>query len=131
MAENLSYEELLSTLNGLKVRRVVQTEEGWVVEAEGSPSAICPDCGVMSHFRHSRCRELPLLSTSCLVVGVAAGASACARSLPTASRASCYRIHSTLSVAFVEKPTLVTNCCPSALSSDQDTERDRARQSWR
>jgi hypothetical protein len=31
MAEKLSYEELLSTLNGLKVRSVLQTELGWVV----------------------------------------------------------------------------------------------------
>ena|SRR5258708_759114 len=107
MAERLSYEELFSTLNGLKVRGVVQTEVGWVVEAEGSPSAICPECGVTripaivvigASFEIFRCREHPLISRSCLEVGDAAGASACARSLPSASQASCYRIHSTLSV---------------------------------
>ena len=54
MAEKLSYEAFLSTLNGLKVRSVVQTAVGWAVEAEGSPSAICPDCGATSHSRHSR-----------------------------------------------------------------------------
>jgi transposase len=68
MAEKLSYEELLSTLSGLKVRSVVQTEVGWAVEAEGSPSATCPDCGVMSHSRHSRywrkLRDLPLQGAS-------------------------------------------------------------------
>jgi transposase len=68
MAKKLSYEALLSTLNGLKVRSVVQTEVGWVVEAEGSRSAICPDCGVTSHSRHSRywrkLRDLPLQGAS-------------------------------------------------------------------
>jgi len=68
MAEKLSDEELLSTLNGLRVRSVVQTEVGWVVEADGSPSAICPDCGVMSHSRHSlywrKLRDLPLQGAS-------------------------------------------------------------------
>ena len=71
MAEKLSYKELLSTLRGLKVRSVVQTERGWVVEAEGSASAICPGCGVASHSRHSRywrkLRDLPLQGTSVTV----------------------------------------------------------------
>jgi hypothetical protein len=30
----------------LKVRNVVPAELGWVVEAEGSSRALCPDCGV-------------------------------------------------------------------------------------
>ncbi|MGA3093209.1 MAG: ISL3 family transposase [Terriglobales bacterium] len=38
-------------------------ELGWVLEAEGSGSALCPDCGVTSHSRHSRywrkLRDLP------------------------------------------------------------------------
>jgi transposase len=71
MAEKLSYKELLSNLKGLKVRSVMQTELGWVVEAEGSLSDICPDCGVTSHSRHSRywrkLRDLPLQGTSVTV----------------------------------------------------------------
>ena len=71
MAEKLSSKELLSTLSGLNVQNVVQTERGWVVEAEGSASAICPDCGVTSHSRHSRywrkLRDLPLQGTSVTV----------------------------------------------------------------
>jgi transposase len=68
MAKNLSYKELLSNLNGLTVRNVVVAETGWVVEAEGSGSALCPDCGVTSHSRHSRywrkLRDLPLQGAS-------------------------------------------------------------------
>src|ERR1700679_1974009 len=68
MAKNLSYKELLSNLNGLTVRNVVVAETGWVVEAQGSGSALCPDCGVTSHSRHSRywrkLRDLPLQGAS-------------------------------------------------------------------
>ena len=68
MAKKLSYKELLSNLNGLTVRNVVPAELGWVVEAEGSSRALCPDCGVTSHFRHSRywrkLRDLPLQGAS-------------------------------------------------------------------
>jgi len=68
MAKKLSYKELLSNLNGLRVRSVVPAELGWVVEAEGSGSALCPDCGVTSHSRHSRywrkLRDLPLQGAS-------------------------------------------------------------------
>ena len=71
MAEKLSYKELLSNLNGLTVRSVMQTEQGWVVEAEGSGGSICPDCGVTSHSRHSRywrkLRDLPLQGVSVTV----------------------------------------------------------------
>src|ERR1022692_876206 len=68
MAKKLSYLELLSNLNGLTVRDVVPAELGWVVEAEGSDSALCPGCGVTSHSRHSRywrkLRDLPLQGAS-------------------------------------------------------------------
>jgi len=64
MAKELSYEALLPALNGLKVRCMTQTELGWIVEAEGPPRAICPDCGATSRSRHSRywrkLRDLPL-----------------------------------------------------------------------
>jgi len=68
MAKKLSYKELLSNLKGLTVRNVVPAELGWVVEAEGSSSALCPDCGVTSHSRHSRywrkLRDLPMQGAS-------------------------------------------------------------------
>jgi transposase len=68
MAKKLSYKELLSNLKGLTVRNVVPAELGWVVEAEGSSSALCPDGGVTSHSRHSRywrkLRDLPMQGAS-------------------------------------------------------------------
>ena len=68
MAKKLSYKELFSNLKGLTVRSVVPAELGWAVEAEGSSSALCPDCGVTSHSRHSRywrkLRDLPLQRAS-------------------------------------------------------------------
>jgi transposase len=68
MAKKLSYKELLSNLKGLTVRNVVPAELGWVVEAEGSSRALCPDCGVTSHSRHSRywrkLRDLPMQGAS-------------------------------------------------------------------
>jgi len=71
MAKTLSSEALLPALNGLKVRGVVRTELGWVVEAEGPPHAICPDCGATSRSRHSRywrkLRDLPMQGTSVTV----------------------------------------------------------------
>jgi transposase len=55
---------------------VVQTELGWVVEAEGLSSAVCPDCGVTSNSRHSRywrtLRDLPLQGR-CVVVKIQFG----------------------------------------------------------
>ena len=54
MAKELSYKELFPDLKDLALRNVMQTERGWVVEAEGVSSAACPDCGMASHSRHSR-----------------------------------------------------------------------------
>src|ERR1035438_4036680 len=68
MGKKLSYKELLSNLNGLTVRKLVPAGPGGVVEAEGSSHALCPDCGVTSHSRHSRywrkLRDLPLQGAS-------------------------------------------------------------------
>ena len=68
MAKKLLYKELLSHLKGLTVRKVVPADLGWVVEAEGSSNALCPDCGVTSHSRHSRywrkLRDLPMQGAS-------------------------------------------------------------------
>jgi transposase len=71
MVEKLSYKEVLSSLKELNLRRVAQTEVGWIVEAEGSQHAVCPDCGGTSHSRHSRywrkLRDLPLQGTSVIL----------------------------------------------------------------
>ena len=68
MAKKLSYKELFSNLDGLTLRSMMQTDEGWVVQADGSSSAVCPSCGVASHSRHSRYRrqlkDLPLQATA-------------------------------------------------------------------
>jgi transposase len=71
MVEKLSYKEVLSSLKELNLRSLVQTEVGWIVEAEGSKHAVCPDCGGISHSRHSRywrkLRDLPLQGTSVIL----------------------------------------------------------------
>lgn len=68
MAKELSYKELFPNLNGLTLRSVMQSEAGWVVQADGSSSAVCPTCGTASHSRHSRywrqLKDLPLQATS-------------------------------------------------------------------
>ena len=68
--------DLLSILKGLKIRSVMQTEPGWIVEAEGASNAVCPVCGVTSDSRHSRCwrtlHDLPLQGT-CVVVKLQVG----------------------------------------------------------
>jgi zinc-finger of transposase IS204/IS1001/IS1096/IS1165 len=68
MGKKLSYKESLSNLNGSRVRKLVPAGPGWVVEAEGSSHALCPDCGVTSHSRHGRywrkLRDLPLQGAS-------------------------------------------------------------------
>lgn len=68
MRKELSYKELFPNLKDLTLRNVVQTESGWVVEAEGASSAFCPSCGMASHSRHSRywrrLRDLPVQGIS-------------------------------------------------------------------
>src|ERR1035441_2152089 len=67
-ARELSYKELLPNLQDLKLRSVMQTKEGWRVEAGGSSRAVCPRCGVASRSRHSRywrrLKDLPLHGAS-------------------------------------------------------------------
>lgn len=68
MAKEWLYKELFPDLNDLTLRSVMPTERGWVVEAEGASSALCPSCGIASHSRHSRywrqIRDLPMQGTS-------------------------------------------------------------------
>jgi transposase len=71
MVEKLSYREVLLGPKELGSRSVVRTETGWIVEAEGSNHAACPDCDGISHSRHSRywrtLRDLPLQGTSVIL----------------------------------------------------------------
>jgi transposase len=68
MANDLSYQELLRGLEGLRVRSVLSSANGWLVEADGPKSAICPHCARPSRSRHSsyrrRLRDLPLRGVS-------------------------------------------------------------------
>ena len=56
--------ELLRSLGPLKLLNLTKTDKGWVVEAEGHNSAVCPACQTRSRSRHSRygrsLRDLPL-----------------------------------------------------------------------
>ena len=71
MAEKLSHAKVLLGLKELGSRSVVQTKTGWIVEAEGSNHAACPNCEKVSHSRHSHCwrtlRDLPLQGTSVIL----------------------------------------------------------------
>lgn len=51
MGKEWSYKELLPNLRDLKLLSVLQTKEGWLVEAGGSTRAVCPRCGVASRYR--------------------------------------------------------------------------------
>src|SRR5450631_478666 len=68
MANDLSYHELLRSLEGLTVRRVLSSANGWLVDVDGPRSATCPHCAMPSRSRHSsyRCRlqDLPLQGVS-------------------------------------------------------------------
>jgi hypothetical protein len=97
MPKELSYKELFPNLNDLTLRNVVQTETGWVVEAEGASSACCPSCGVASHsvlvgtgvgYETCRCKEYLSPSIYNWAAGVAAAATLCVISLSSAWRAS-------------------------------------------
>jgi transposase len=63
-AKQFSQNELLPDSGTLTLRSAVRTETGWEVEAVGSDRAACPDCGEVSHSRHSRywrrLRDLPV-----------------------------------------------------------------------
>jgi len=56
--------ELLRSLGPLKLLNLTKTGGGWIVEAEGHNSAVCPSCQTQSRSRHSRygrsLRDLPL-----------------------------------------------------------------------
>ena len=63
-AKQFIYHELLPNSETLTLRSAVRTETSWEVEVVGSDRAACPDCGEVSHSRHSRywrrLRDLPV-----------------------------------------------------------------------
>ncbi|MEP7303887.1 MAG: ISL3 family transposase [Acidobacteriota bacterium] len=54
MRRSWSWRDMLPNGTALTLRRVLATEDGLLVEAEGAPSAPCPACGQPSAARHSR-----------------------------------------------------------------------------
>src|ERR1700722_11058862 len=69
MTREVTYKELLPNLKDLTLRRVVKTDAGWEVEAEGSGAvAACSLCGIGRYSRHSyywrQLKDLPLQGTS-------------------------------------------------------------------
>ena len=67
-AKLFCHNELLPNSKSLTLRSAVRTETAWEVEAVGSDRAACPDCGEVSHSRHSRywrrLRDLPVQGTA-------------------------------------------------------------------
>lgn len=67
-AKQFSHNELLPHSETLTLLSAVRTETGWEVEAVGSDRAACPDCGVISHSRHSHywrhLHDLPVQGTA-------------------------------------------------------------------
>jgi transposase len=68
MTHELSSKQVVSALSGLTISGMVASAKGWVVEANGRASAICPGCATPTDSRHSRYRrrlqDLPLQGIS-------------------------------------------------------------------
>ena len=54
MTNQLSHVNLFSDLSNVTLRRVFNTDQGWIMEAHGQNSAVCPGCQSISRSRHSR-----------------------------------------------------------------------------
>jgi transposase len=54
MTNQLSHANLFSDLSNVTLRRVFKTNQGWIMEADGQNSAVCPGCQSISRSRHSR-----------------------------------------------------------------------------
>src|SRR5271168_3784472 len=54
MTNQLSHANLFSDLSNVTLRRVFNTDQGWIMEAHGQNSAVCPGCQSISRSRHSR-----------------------------------------------------------------------------
>ena len=54
MTNQLSHPNFFPDFSKLTLRRVFKTEQGWIMEADGQDSAVCPGCRSVSRSRHSR-----------------------------------------------------------------------------
>jgi hypothetical protein len=54
MTSQLSHVNLFSDLSNVTLRRIFETDKGWIMEVHGQNSAVCPGCQSISHSRHSR-----------------------------------------------------------------------------
>ena len=71
MTNQLSHVNLFSDLNKVTLRRVFKTDQGWIMEAQGQSSAVCPGCQCISRSRHSRywrsLQDLPVQGTQVIL----------------------------------------------------------------
>ena len=71
MTNQLSHGNLLPDLIKVTLRRVFKTHQGWIMEAHGQNSAICPGCQRISRSRHSwywrSLRDLPVQGTQVIL----------------------------------------------------------------
>jgi hypothetical protein len=67
----LSHASLFSDLSNVTLRRVFNTDQGWIMEAHGQNSAVCPGCQSISRSRHSRywrsLKDLPVQGTQVML----------------------------------------------------------------
>ena len=67
MTNQLFHANLFPDLSKMTLRRVFKTDQGWVMEADGQDSAVCPGCQSISRSRHSRywrsLKDLPVQGT--------------------------------------------------------------------
>jgi hypothetical protein len=54
MTNQLSHTNLVSDLSNVMLHRVFKTDRGWIMEAGGQNSAVCPGCQSVSRSRHSQ-----------------------------------------------------------------------------
>src|ERR1700676_5658798 len=71
MTNQLSHGNLLPDPSKVTLRRVFKTDQGWIMEAHGQNSAICPGCQRISRSRHSwywrSLRDLPVQGTQVIL----------------------------------------------------------------
>src|SRR5277367_2309130 len=71
MTSQLSHVNLFSDLSNVTLRRIFETDQGWIMEAHGQNSAVCPGCQSISHSRHSRywrsLKDLPVQGTQVIL----------------------------------------------------------------
>jgi transposase len=71
MTNQLSHGNLLPDPSKVTLQRVFKTDQGWIMEAHGQNSAICPGCQRISRSRHSwywrSLRDLPVQGTQVIL----------------------------------------------------------------